>query len=274
MKEWLKIFIRHKDKKEVLSLKLWELGVLGIEENEDGLITYIEPQKWKEFKNFLKSIFIKLPVIETETIKEEKWHEKHKAFFKAQSISKLFYIVPVWDKETIIPKNFIPIKMELGQAFGTGLHSSTRLAIKLIEKVYKLNHLSFLDIGTGSGILSIVAYKLGFRKIFAVDNDEIALKEAVINFRNNNCKNIRLFSSLPKTRKFDVIASNILFNTHMELSNYYNEILKGGGELILSGMLASETTQLKKKFIELGFILEEVEYSGEWSSILLIKRNS
>ncbi len=139
-------------------------------------------------------------------------------------------------------------------AFGTGKHPTTKLCIESIITLKEgFNHLnSLLDCGCGSGILSIVAEKYGFKKIVSFDIDPSAIATAKLNIEKNRCKNIYLFcdtfNALKLNKKFDVVVANILSNVILQNAEILIKILNNKGFLILSGIDESEVDEFLKKF--------------------------
>ena len=132
-----------------------------------------------------------------------------------------------------------------------------------------MESLPFIDVGTGAGILSIAAYKLGFRNITAIDVDPIAVKEAKANFKLNNCEGIVTSTrELNRFKKpYQIIVSNILLDTHLNLAKTYQSLLVPGGQLILSGLLTQQKVEVDQRLLSLGFRIEQSKYFQEWAAI-------
>jgi ribosomal protein L11 methyltransferase len=167
--------------------------------------------------------------------------------------------------------------MEPGQALGTGLHPSTQLCVGLIERATKhLSHLekrSLIDVGTGTGILAIVADKLGVARVSAIDNDPIAVETARENLTMNGSTAVQLSSdSLPVFQEtFDIVVSNILLETHKELAGDYRRLVKDGGLLILAGLLTQQKEEIDRLFSHQGFVLEISESWQEWLALMYVR---
>ena len=163
--------------------------------------------------------------------------------------------------------------MEPKQAFGTGLHPSTQLSVELLEDVVpRMNQRqgSCLDVGTGSGILAIVASKLGVSHIVVMDKDPVALSVAEENFILNGCPGIRVWKKpWVHLGVFNLVVSNITSDTHVELLPMYQKVLVSGGKLILSGVLDSEKEGLVQKVKERGFHFEYSAKKEEWVALVL-----
>ena len=168
-------------------------------------------------------------------------------------------------------EELLKIFIDPGLAFGTGTHPTTKLCLEsLITLPIKNKNLRVLDLGCGSGILSIAAYKLGFGSVTAVDNDITSLNVAKQNtIKNNMKKNDCTFCKDLKDTvgKFDLIISNILFTTLAELSSLIIKKLNKDGSLILSGVLESQFFELKYIFLDASknkVSLEKIRTENEW----------
>ncbi len=273
-KKWIEVRLDvENDLRDAVSNRLFEIGAEGVcEFKEHGKDFYqaFFPEDLKEtvvsqltrYQASLKTLFpakaeISFQVLE---VPEDNWSEKYKEFYKAQKLTHLFFLKPAWDQETQVPNGMIPLIMDPGQAFGTGLHPSTRMCVHLLEQAIKAyrfpEKLRMIDVGTGTGILAMVAKHLHVESVDAVDNDPVAVETAIENFELNGCKGINVsdkdFSTY--TEQFDIIVSNILLETHRLLAADYARLLKDGGQLILSGLLAYQKNDLESFLFPLGFV--------------------
>ncbi len=161
------------------------------------------------------------------------------------------------------------IQIRPARAFGSGRHETTRLAAKMLQP-YCLPGASLLDLGTGSGILAILARKLGCGDIAAVEIDGEALENAKENFSRNSCANIRLVTNIDQIHEtFDRITANVLTPTLLYLREALVERLKPGGILILSGITHEEEPALLEAYSSLRAIGREIE--GEWCCLAFEK---
>ncbi|MBT3668561.1 MAG: methyltransferase domain-containing protein [Opitutae bacterium] len=192
------------------------------------------------------------------TIHDEDWKNSYKKHFKPWKIDK-FHWIPIWCKETYsVPKDDLKIFLDPGMAFGTGSHETTKLCLEMLVSINK--HLScdekqtFIDVGTGSGILALTASELGFKKIWAVDNDEIALKVSKVNADMNSIDNIKYISSdiqnLDDTQKYGFIVANIQADILKKNAHQLIKLMDTGGYLLLSGILVSENDTIHTHYEE------------------------
>ena len=181
-------------------------------------------------------------------ISEEDWKNSYKKHFKPWRIDK-FHWVPIWYKETFsVPSDELKIFLDPGMAFGTGNHETTKLCLESIVSINKNltgeERQDFIDVGSGSGILALTASILGFDKVCAVDNDEIAIKVSKENAKLNSLKNINYISSaiqnLQTSKTYGFVVANIQADILLKNSNRLIELMQPCGYLLLSGILVSE----------------------------------
>ena len=211
--------------------------------------------------------------IETTTIKDSDWENSWKDYFDILNIGEKFVIVPTW-REYENEENKYVINIDPGMAFGTGGHETTSLCIKNLEKYVK-PHDNIIDVGCGSGILSIAASYLTDGEIKAVDLDKLAVDVSRENFALNNLENrivVEEASLLTKeTKKYNVIVANILAHIiELMLDDAYN-LLEDGGYYITSGIIKDKKDELLEKMLEHGFKLVEETSDNEWYSFVVTK---
>lgn len=211
--------------------------------------------------------------IETTTIKDSDWENSWKDYFDILNIGEKFVIVPTW-REYENNENKYVINIDPGMAFGTGGHETTSLCIKNLEKYVK-HHDNIIDVGCGSGILSIAASYLTDGEIKAVDLDKLAVDVSRENFALNNLENriaVEEASLLTKeTKKYNVIVANILAHIiELMLDDAY-KLLEDGGYYITSGIIKDKKDELLEKMLERGFELVEETSDNEWYSFVVTK---
>ena len=211
--------------------------------------------------------------IETTTIKDSDWENSWKDYFDILNIGEKFVIVPTWRKYENEENKYV-INIDPGMAFGTGGHETTSLCIKNLEKYVK-PHDNIIDVGCGSGILSIAASYLTDGEIKAVDLDKLAVDVSRENFALNNLENriaVEEASLLTKeTKKYNVIVANILAHIiELMLDDAY-KLLEDGGYYITSGIIKDKKDELLEKILERGFKLVEETSDNEWYSFVVTK---
>ncbi len=211
--------------------------------------------------------------IETTTIQDSDWENSWKDYFDILNIGEKFVIVPTWREYDNEEDKYV-INIDPGMAFGTGGHETTSLCIKNLEKYVK-PHDNVIDVGCGSGILSIAASYLTDGSLKAVDLDKLAVDVSRENFALNNLENrieVEEASLLTKeTKKYDVIVANILAHIiELMLEDAY-KLLEDGGYFITSGIIKDKKDELLEKMLEQGFKLVEETSDNEWYSFVVTK---
>jgi ribosomal protein L11 methyltransferase len=201
----------------------------------------------------------------------EVWMEGWKESFRPFE-TNAFRVFPPW--ESSASQNKIPICIEPGMAFGTGQHATTKLCLEGIEEfamTYQTHlHGAVLDVGTGTGILAIAAYKLGCRDITATDIDADAILACERNFRDNNVViNSLLQSTVPSGKSYDIVIANILPMVLRVIMKDLCSAVKSGGFLMLSGLLSEQELELKTLAESFGLTYVKNSQKEGWSRLLL-----
>jgi len=208
--------------------------------------------------------------VTTEVRGDEEWKDKWKEFFKPVHITDRIVVCPTWEKYEAESDSEIIIRIDPGMAFGTGTHETTRLTAGLIEKYLKPGD-AVLDVGCGSGILSIIAEKLGAGDVLGIDIDEDAVGVAKENCRlNGSGPNIRMqVGDLTEGVDFkaNLIAANLLTHLVIRLSSSVPSHLVPGGVFVTSGILADQQKQVTDCLEELGFEILDTPVDGEWCGV-------
>ena len=203
-------------------------------------------------------------------IDEEDWATAWKKYYKPFHISERVVIKPTWE-EYEKKENEIIIDIDPGMAFGTGTHETTRMCAQLLEKYVK-NGDGIIDVGCGTGILSIIAVKLGADKAEAVDVDEMAVRITGENSKLNNLEGLVSASKGVlkdlKAAKADVVVANIIANVIIDISKIIPYYLKAGGYLITSGIIKDRKQEVLSAYLESGFTCETTIEMGEWVAIV------
>lgn len=211
--------------------------------------------------------------IETTTIQDSDWENSWKDYFDILNIGEKFVIVPTWREYENEEDKYV-INIDPGMAFGTGGHETTSLCIKNLEKYVK-PHDNVIDVGCGSGILSIAASYLTDGSLKAVDLDKLAVDVSRENFALNNLENrieVEEASLLTKeTKKYDVIVANILAHIIEFMLEDAYKLLEDGGYFITSGIIKDKKDELLEKMLERGFKLVEETSDNEWYSFVVTK---
>lgn len=207
-------------------------------------------------------------------VNEEEWATAWKKYYKPVKISKKITITPTWEDYTPVSSDEIIIELDPGMAFGTGTHPTTVLSIQALETYLKEND-SVIDVGCGSGVLSIAAAKLGAKEVFAYDLDEIAVKSTEFNAELNKLdqqivvKQNDLLNNINK--KADIIVSNILAEIIVQFVDDAWGNLVDGGLFITSGIIQNKKQLVKDTLIQQGFEILDLNEMEDWISIVAKK---
>ena len=206
-------------------------------------------------------------------VDEKEWHESWKKHFSILEIGKTLAIVPSWLNSKEVDRKVI-IELDPGMAFGTGHHPTTRMCLEMLEILVKPED-AILDLGCGSGILSIASAKMGSEKVVGIDNDETAVKVAMENIEINGInKSVSILTgSIPNKdmskHSNDIIVANISSKIILDLSIEITEHLKPGGHLIVSGFLDINESEIINKFKELNLSVLSRLSTADWVALSL-----
>jgi len=211
---------------------------------------------------------------------DKDWQETWKVFFRPIRVSRRIVIRPTWEPYEARGKEII-ITIDPGMAFGTGLHATTRLCLEVIDReidrrirgnLRKGNRgLSFLDVGTGSGILAIAAARLGASLVMGIDIDETAIEVARQNLRRNAVEGVvRIGSENLEAIDgcFDLVVANIDFSTLAQLKGPLTAHVSPGGWLVLSGIVKKQRKSLREIFEGEGLGLAQEKSRQGWSCLV------
>jgi ribosomal protein L11 methyltransferase len=252
--------------------------------------TYIKPgargeqirRQIEEGLWFLSRIY-PIPEPQIRTLHEEDWAHAWKRFYKPLRVGGRILLKPSWEFVEAAPEDIV-IELDPGMAFGTGLHPSTRLCIAALEEHVRPGD-AVLDLGTGSGVLAIAAYKLGAASVLATDIDPIAVNVA----RENALRNGVPLDATPgvtvqagsvpegMANRFDVIVANILAEVLVKLfDGEYSypslaEPLKPGGALILAGIIEERAEMVVEAARRHGCTLIDRKQEGDWVALVVRK---
>ncbi len=204
-------------------------------------------------------------------VAEEDWAESWKVYFWPEKITERITVKPSWREYQSIVDDEIIIELDPGMAFGTGTHPTTSMCMALLEKYIEKGN-SFLDAGTGSGILMIAANKLGATDLKGVDIDETAVEIAEENLIRNNIdrEKFSLFTGSLNAFSFseiDVVTANILADVIVTLLPDLKKTLAKNGTLICSGIISQYSQMVRDEMKKLGLEILEVIEKENWVSI-------
>lgn len=215
--------------------------------------------------------------IEASETEDKDWINNWKQYFKQFYVDDIL-IIPSWEEVKEEDKDRMIIHIDPGTAFGTGMHETTQLCIRQLKK-YVTPETELLDVGTGSGILSIVALKLGAKHAVGTDLDPCAVPAVEENKEVNNIPsesfdmmigNIiddKAIQDKVGYEKYDIVVANILADVLVPLTPVILNQMKKGGIYITSGIIDDKEETVVKAVKEAGLEVLEVTYQGEWVSV-------
>jgi len=210
--------------------------------------------------------------VELSRTPEQDWQELWKQHFKPMRIGKRFVICPTWESYEPAESDLL-IWIDPGQAFGTGDHATTRMCLELLEEYVPATTTSVLDIGTGSGILSIAASKLGVTDVIGTDIDPIAIEVARQNASRNEAACVLAcaegFDDALFSRTWPAIVSNIISATLIRLAPIASSKLEKGGIWIVSGIIEPNWADVLAAAERAGLSLVHMRQEADWVAAVL-----
>ncbi len=300
---------------DIISSMLADLGVEGVEIQDNTPLTEQDTAKMfidilpdlpedrgvgyvsfylkadTDHKELLEKIMFELDQmrewldIGTGTIEESQtedidWMNNWKEFFHAFYIDDIF-IKPTWEEVPEDGTAAVVIEIDPGISFGTGKHETTRLCIRQLRKYMKKGD-KVLDLGCGSGILSIVSRKLGAGSVMGTDIDEACIQSTHENYKVNHLEEKDLFitgnliedTQLQKqlhTKDYDIVVANILADVIIPMAEQIPDCLRSGGYFIASGIIDFKEEAVAEALTRVGLRIVEIQHDGEWVGITAIK---
>ncbi len=209
-------------------------------------------------------------LVSSAVVKEEDWANEWKKYYHTFEIAEGIIIKPAWEEYQAKPDQLI-ISLDSGKAFGTGTHETTTLCAQMIKK-YAGAKDSFYDIGCGSGILAIIAKKLGFKTVKGLDIDEVAVdaskENMLLNFADDKAIDFQIGVADDLSLKADMIVSNIIADVIITIAPKVRTLLKENAYYIASGILDTRLEEVKTALVEHKFDIVEIVTKGEWCAIV------
>ena len=220
--------------------------------------------------------------IEESVTEDKDWINNWKEYFHQFYVDDIL-VIPSWEQKKPEDADKLTLHIDPGTAFGTGMHETTQLVIRQLKKHVK-DGCEILDVGTGSGILAILALMLGAKHALGTDLDPCAVNAVEENKASNNIpdKDFDLIigniiddkdvQEKAGTEKYDIVTANILADVLVPLTPVIVPCLKKGGIYICSGILQEKEQQVVDAALSAGLDLLEVTRQGEWSAVTAVKR--
>lgn len=208
-------------------------------------------------------------------VRDEEWAESWKKYYKTQRVGRRLVVVPSWEHpDDNDNADSLVVYLDPGMAFGTGTHPTTRRCLQTIEDHIRGGEFVY-DVGTGSGILSIAAAKLGAGRVVAIDLDPVAVRIARENVSLNHVENIvtvregDLLSVCSEPAQ--LILANIIADAVIMLADSVPERLAPGGLFVAGGIIDDRRDETLRAIVDAGLRIREIHQDGEWVSVLAMR---
>lgn len=247
--------------------------IMGVEQGMDQITVCIEQNDWQQayaesIPEEIAVLGLKVSVLSLCTEEDQNWNAEWEASIEPVVVNERIVIVPEWraDEYDMPLKLVITPKM----SFGTGHHATTRMMCKLTEQFVQAGQ-QWIDVGTGTGVLAILAARLGAKHVFAFDNNEWSIVNSQENIaRNSVQEQITLqMSELQDTPlpPCDGLAANLYRHLVIPFAQAFIEAVKPGGMILVSGILKYDFDEVAAPFLERGCLVESSLAETEWCAI-------
>lgn len=249
-----------------------------IEEDVDGrkVLAFYDPsfKRAQNFERKLKTICSKTVEVRCGVLYQDDWLTRWKKDWKPFALTSRLDVVPVWRQEAYTFGKRDYILLDTISSFGTGLHETTRFMAQFVETLQgKFNNC--LDVGTGTGILALVALKGGAAEACAIDLDEMCVKAASANFKANGYPDENIFNAdlraFKPGRQFDFVCANLVMHDLVKMKRKIVSFVEPGGWLAVSGVSLENLPFLRRGFENLPLRCVKIQKGTKWAAVLFRK---
>ncbi|MBM4178746.1 MAG: 50S ribosomal protein L11 methyltransferase [Ignavibacteria bacterium] len=247
--------------------------IMGVEQGMDQITVCFEQNDWQEpyasaIPEEIASLGLHVAVITQGTEEDQNWNAEWEASIDPVVVNERIVIVPEWRAhEYNLP---LTLNITPKMSFGTGHHATTRMMCKLTEQYVQADE-KWIDVGTGTGVLAILAARLGASHVFAFDNNEWSIVNSRENIERNGVQDkISLqMSELQETAlpPCDGLAANLYRHLVIPYASVFIASVKPGGIILVSGILKYDFDEVAEPFVERGCLVEESLAETEWCAI-------
>ncbi|HEX5000686.1 MAG TPA: 50S ribosomal protein L11 methyltransferase [Terriglobia bacterium] len=260
---------------------IWESG--EPRPGETRLVIYVSrPDRVDAVERGIAAFFERLgrpaPALTRLAVADRDWNEEWKKTYTSFAIGKRFFVIPSWRHDACPPER-MPIRIDPGQAFGSGVHETTQMTAEALEWLAPdLRPGSVvLDLGTGSGILAIAARMLGAETVIACDFDDVATGVAQANATRNEQEAIRIYcgsADAVAAGTIDLMLANLTSDTIAALFPAIDRALTSSGYVVFSGILIEQGADIRVIAENLGYFIREETARGEWLAMVCQKHGA
>jgi ribosomal protein L11 methyltransferase len=259
---------------EILIAELAEIGFDTFEETETGVNAYIEQGSFDKelLDNTIERYRNNFPIrYQFAEIERKNWNEEWEKNFQPIEIKGICRVIASFHKSD--PSYPYEIVINPKMTFGTGHHSTTSSMMEFqLEQDYINKKVA--DIGCGTGILAILASKLGAREVVGIEIEDWSVENARENVELNGCKGITIYTGTLEENEigtgYDIVLANINKNVLLDEIRAYAQLLKKGGELLLSGFYEDDIIDLERKAAEYNLKKRQIKVKDNWAAVLFV----
>ena len=216
--------------------------------------------------------------LQTSVVNEEDWANAWKDYFHVTHIGRRIVIRPSW-REYEPKSGEVMLTLDPGMAFGTGLHPTTRMCLELLEQRMQPS-MRVLDVGTGSGILTLAAAKMGAASVYAIDNSSVAVESAIANAAMNDLTDrvqvvLGVLDEMEAVRmagQCDLVLANIIAHIIGSIASQLAQVLAPEGLLIVSGIIEARRQDAEGPLLAAGLELVEERHIDDWFALVFRQR--